>query len=162
MARVLSPTSKTSTSRLSPGLCGTAGEYFVAAELSRRGYVASITLRNARGIDILASDADAKRSVGIQVKTAQNGSKEWMLNKKAEQDLADNLFYVFVNLSPGKSPEYHVVPRDVVSKVVRESHATWLKTPGRRGREHVDNPMRKFSDRTGKYQDRWDLLGLDA
>ena len=49
------------TLRLSPGLCGTAGEYFVAAELSRRGYVASITLRNARGIDILASDGDAKR-----------------------------------------------------------------------------------------------------
>src|SRR2546425_2981470 len=149
------------TSRLSPGLCGTAGEYFVAAELSRRGYVASITLRNARGIDILASDGDAKRSVGIQVKTTQGESKEWMLNKKAEQDMAENLYYVFVNLNRGKAPEYHVVPRAVVSKYVRESHHAWLRTPGRRGRAHVDNPMRKFSDRDGKYRDRWDLLGLD-
>jgi len=77
------------TSRLSPGLCGTAGEYFVAAELSRRGYVASITLRNARGIDILASDGDAKRSVGIQVKTTQGESKEWMLNKRQSKVLTN-------------------------------------------------------------------------
>lgn len=58
-------------SRLSTGLSGVAGEYLVAAELSRRGYIASITLRNTRGIDILASNADATRSVGIQVKTNQ-------------------------------------------------------------------------------------------
>ena len=32
---------------------GVAGEYFVAAELTRRGYVSSLTLRNTRGIDIL-------------------------------------------------------------------------------------------------------------
>ena len=34
---------------------GITGEYLVAAELSRRGYVATLTLRNTRGIDILAS-----------------------------------------------------------------------------------------------------------
>jgi len=58
-----------------PGLqAGIAGEYFVAAELSRRGYVASITLRNTRGIDILASNKDATKSVGILVKTCQGGA----------------------------------------------------------------------------------------
>jgi hypothetical protein len=53
---------------------GITGEYLVAAELSRRGYVATLTLRNTRGIDILASNSDATKSVGIQVKTAQSGS----------------------------------------------------------------------------------------
>jgi hypothetical protein len=38
-------------------LAGVSGEYFVAKKLSRRGYVASLTLRNTRGIDILASKA---------------------------------------------------------------------------------------------------------
>ena len=38
--------------KVSSILIGVAGEYFVAAELSRRGYVASITLRNTKGIDI--------------------------------------------------------------------------------------------------------------
>ena len=42
--------------KLSSLLCGVAGEYFVAAELSRRGYIASITLRNTLGVDIPEAD----------------------------------------------------------------------------------------------------------
>ncbi len=38
--------------KLEPTLVGVAGEYLVAGELSLRGYIASITLRNSRGIDI--------------------------------------------------------------------------------------------------------------
>src|SRR5688572_2605946 len=77
--------------KLSTILSGVAGEYFVAAELSRRGYVASLTLRNTRGIDILASNADATRSVGIQVKSKQGRGADWLLRKKVEMlDLAEN------------------------------------------------------------------------
>ena len=60
--------------------------------------MASVTLRNTRGIDILASNRDARKSVGIQVKTSQGGRPVWVLKKKAEEDLAENLFYVFVCL----------------------------------------------------------------
>ena len=42
--------------KISSTLIGVSGEYFVAAELSRRGYVASITLRNIKGIDIVVSN----------------------------------------------------------------------------------------------------------
>ena len=77
-----------------PGiLTGNTGEYLVAAKLSCRAYVASITLRNTRGIDILASNRDATKSVGIQVvKTSQSSRPEWIPSKKAEADLAENLF----------------------------------------------------------------------
>jgi len=54
---------------LNPILSGVAGEYLVAGELSRRGYIASITLRNSKGVDILASNENASKTVGIQVKT---------------------------------------------------------------------------------------------
>lgn len=84
------------TTRLTSVLSGVSGEYFVAAELSRRGYVASITLRNTRGIDILVSNVNATKSVGIQVKTRQDAGSEWVLTKKAEElpqgDIAQNLF----------------------------------------------------------------------
>ena len=50
-------------------LTDVTGEYYVAAELSRRGYLASITLRNTKGVDVLCSNADASKSVGIQVKS---------------------------------------------------------------------------------------------
>lgn len=71
---------------------GISGEYFVAAELSRRGYVASLTLRNTRGIDVLASNADATKSVGIQVKTCQGDKPVWLLNVKTEADQAETCF----------------------------------------------------------------------
>lgn len=147
--------------KLSTIQVGVSGEYFVAAELSRRGYVASLTLRNTRGIDILASNSDATKSVGIQVKTCQGTRAIWMMNRKAEADLAENLFYVFVCLPGSDPPIFHVVPRKVVAQHVRDRHREWLGTPGRGGRQHVDTDMRQFDDSEGLYRDRWDLLGLE-
>jgi len=164
--------------RLSTSLSGVAGEYLVAAELSRRGYVASLTLRNTRGIDILASNGSASRSVGIQVKTNQDSRLGWLLNRKAEDYSEDNLFYVFVNLNGGGQPDFYVVPSEIVSNAAKEGFAWWLRTPGRRGEQHKDNPMRMFDDgalksipkqleRGGQptivagYHNRWDLLGLE-
>lgn len=147
-------------SRLSTTLSGIAGEYFVAAELSRRGFVASLTLRNTRGIDILASNSDATKSVGIQVKTNQGRGKEWMLNEKVETEVATNLCFVFVRLNDLEQPEFYVVPRHDVATWVRDNHARWLSTPGRRGQPHQPTPMRKFADSENKYLNKWDLLGL--
>ena len=154
--------------KLDAVLCGIAGEYFVAAELSRRGYLASITLRNSRGVDILATNRDATKSVAIQVKTNQRGVAEWILNEKVEKSTGDdflpeNLFFVFVNLPPsGDAPSYHIIARREVARLAKEGHERWLATPGRGGRLHSNNPIRKFKDIEGKYRDRWDLLGLDS
>ena len=139
---------------------GVAGEYFVAAELSRRGHVASLTLRNTRGIDILASNTDATKSVGIQVKTSQGTRPDWMLNATAEKDVAENLFYVFVCLPAEGEPSFYIVPRATVARQVRQSHDEWKATPGRKGQPHGDSNIRKFTDPSGAYKNRWDLLGL--
>lgn len=151
-------------SRLSTGLSGVAGEYLVAAELSRRGYIASITLRNTRGVDILASNADATGSVGIQVKTNQGSSPSWLLNAKVERtaatDLAENLFFVFVCLNDMGAPAYYIASRKDVAEYCREAHRRWVATPGLKGRPHKDNPMRRFEDPEGRYRDKWDSLGL--
>jgi hypothetical protein len=140
---------------------GVAGEYLVAAELSRRGYVASLTLRNTRGIDILVSNRDATRSVGIQVKTSQRAVADWVMTKKAEQDLAENLFYVFVSLPPDKPASFHIVPRRYVGQYLQKDHQKWMSTPGKQGQPHRDSDVRVFKDRENKFKDRWDLLELD-
>lgn len=59
--------------KLEATLVGVAGEYLVAGELSLRGYIASITLRNSRGIDIIISSSDGTKSASIQVKTNSTG-----------------------------------------------------------------------------------------
>lgn len=142
-------------------LVGVSGEYFVAAELSRLGYVASVTLRNTRGIDILATNANASRSVGIQVKTNRGKGKSWLLDQKAETYQSKTLFYVFVNLNgPDIRPDYHVIPSEVVAATITKGHREWLAQPNRAGMSHRDTRMRLFKDPESEYLGRWDLLGL--
>lgn len=148
------------TGRLNKILTGVAGEYFVAAELSRLGYVASLTLRNTRGIDVLASNADATKTVGIQVKANSEGKRHWILSDKAETDTAENLFYVFVNLNGNDAPDYFIVPRVEVAKYVMKTHRAWLAAPGRNGSVRQDSKVRVFRDPDEKYRNAWTLLGL--
>jgi hypothetical protein len=147
--------------KISGGLAGVAGEYFVAAELSRRGFISTLTLKNTRGIDILVSSSDAKKSIGIQVKTNQGSKKAWVLTAKAENFHAENLFYVFVNLrGVDLLPEFHIVPSEKVSTTIKDGHQKWLLTPGKKGQAHNDNNMRMFGDPNNEYLNRWDLLNL--
>jgi len=147
--------------KLSGVLSGVAGEYYVAAALTAQGYIASITMRNTKGVDILCSNEDASKSVAIQVKTRTTSPREWMLNEKSEDYYADNLFYVFVSLNNlKKSPDFFIVPSKDVAKYTKETHQTWLETPGRKGQAHNTTALRKFRDSDEEYLNRWDLLGL--
>lgn len=148
--------------QLTSVLSGVAGEYLCAGELSRRGYIASITLRNSRGVDILATNEDASRSVAIQVKTSYNGSTNWVLGQKADEYYADNLFYIFVNLNYGEAPDYYIVPSKTVADTVRKHYQEWLKIPGRKGQKHNENSMRTFHDKEKQFFGQWDLLGLES
>lgn len=147
--------------RISGINAGVAGEYFVAAELCKRGFIASITLRNTKGIDILASDSRAGKTVGIQVKTRQGKGHAWVMGEKAETFHAKDLFYVFVNLRGlTERPNYFVVPSKIVATFIKSNHRKWLQTPGRQGQPHNDTNMRTFRDPTGEYLECWELLGL--
>lgn len=148
-------------SQLETTLVGVTGEYFVAAELSIRGYLASVTLRNSRGIDIIASNSDASRSISIQVKTSKGGGPKWILNKKAESYCADNHYYVFVVLhAVGQRPDFYVVPSKVVSEYVSTSHRKWLAGSKKDGSSRKDSAMRVFHDHEDKYKEAWSTLGL--
>ena len=147
--------------KLESTLVGVAGEYFVAGELSRRGYIASITLRNSRGIDIIASNSDGSKSISIQVKTNSSGKKSWILNKKSEEFFSDNHYYIFVALGNfNERPSYHIVPSNDVAMYTSTSHTNWLKHKKRDGTDRKDTSMRKFDDPENKYQEAWNLINL--
>lgn len=142
---------------------GVSGEYFVAAELTRRGHIASLTQRNTQGIDGLASNQSATKSVAIQVKTKQGKSPVWVMGEKAETNKAENLFYAFVNLGNLEElPSYHIVPSGIVARFIRRNHKRYVRTPGRDGRMRKDTGMRLFRDPKHRFLNRWDLLGLDG
>ncbi|NVJ85782.1 MAG: aspartate ammonia-lyase [Algoriphagus sp.] len=145
--------------KLSKGITGIAGEYYAAAELSRRGFMASITLRNNEGVDILALDPNGLKTFAIQVKTIQNGNKKWPLNKKYEREKRKNLYYIFVMLkSEFERPEFYIVPGDELAENIKNNHQTWLNAPGRNGQPHKDNDIRIFRDNVDFYKEKWELL----
>jgi hypothetical protein len=147
--------------KINSQLAGVSGEYFVAAELSRRGFIASITMRNSPGIDILATNLNAKRAITIQCKTSRSSTKGWILSDKAEGFTPKNHFYVFVRLGEKDDhPSYHIVPSKVVAKYVATRHRDWLKGKKPNGGQRKDSAMRKFRDKENKYRGKWDLLGL--
>jgi hypothetical protein len=144
---------------------GIAGEFFVAAELTRRGYVASLTSKNTKTIDILASNEEGSKSVAIQVKTCDYKTiDKWMMTESVEKTSSDNLFYVLVNMNEGGMPSYYIIPSTIVADKIKTDHQIWINSPGANGQEHHPTTMRTFvfdnEDQRLKYKDAWDLLGL--
>ncbi len=145
--------------KLTAGLTGIAGEYYVAAELSRRGFMASITLRNNNSIDIHASHLKTKKLFAVQVKTKQIKGYKWMLNMKAEKHFDDKHFYVFASLKGLKErPDFYIVPSTIVAERIKFSHTFWLNNPGKKAQTHNASSMRIFEDATSEFLERWNLF----
>ena len=87
---------------------GSAGEFFVTAELCRLGKIALPTSRNTKGFDVIVTNEDFSITDFIQVKTNRGKYEFWIVNKPVEP--SDDRFYVFVNLLDKNSkPEYFIV-----------------------------------------------------
>jgi len=98
-----------------PQLVGMTGVYCAAAELSRRGFIVSITSRNARGIDLLATDQDYHAAWSFQVKTNANKDDSWRLGR-GDIIAEPNSFYIFVNLNGTKTPTYAIAESALVAE----------------------------------------------
>jgi hypothetical protein len=131
-------------------LTGMAGVYLVAAELSKRGFIASPTSRSAQGADLLVTDTECKRSYAVQVKTNATTFKFWLLSKKAQTFQSKTLIYALVNLRKGTT-EYYLVPSSYVARHIRISKPSktrksiWYSI-------HIDDMMEK------KYRDNWSIF----
>ncbi|HPS21668.1 MAG TPA: aspartate ammonia-lyase [Candidatus Paceibacterota bacterium] len=155
---------KKKESRSTYNITGASGEYFVAAELSRRGWIATITLKNTPNIDILATTINGNRTLNIQVKTRSISNRQgWILNKGIENLVSkDNFYIAFVDLvGKEEKPDYYLIPKNIFAKWIAKRHQEWLSTPGRGGHVRVDNPIRAFDKSQfsmfEKYHNNWDF-----
>jgi len=137
---------------------GNAGEYFVAGELERRGFTVAVPMSNVENFDILAINKKTFNQYAIQVKTTSYKRKIWTLTQKNEKLINKNIIYVFVSLNQLNTPEFHIVPSEIVAKHIKDSHQDWLNTLGKKGQEHHDNPIRKYEDKNDIYLNRWDYF----
>ena len=94
-----------------------AGEYFVAAELSKRGYAVAITMGNAKAIDLFAEKGG--RSVSVQVKAiAVRKNVGWPMMKDR---VVPNVLYVLVCLNAcGAAPSYFLLTSEEAEAKVNQ------------------------------------------
>ena len=88
---------------------GNSGEYFVAAELERRGFTAAVPMANTKDFDILARNKETDTQVAIQVKTNHGKKTTWTLSQKNENINKEDVFYIFVVLNELQYPEYYIM-----------------------------------------------------
>jgi hypothetical protein len=164
-AKVDSSNGVSGTPKQRAQLTGTAGEYFVAAELSLRGWLATVTIKNAPSIDVLAKHAQTGQTATIQVKTTSKQSGRFILSAKDEA-LAEGSdeWYVFVVLRPlGTRPDFYIVPRQVVSSYLYCVYREWHSRPDRQGRQRKHVTTRDINaDHLGEYKENWTLLEQPA
>lgn len=148
---------------------GRSGELFVAAEISRRGAIASLFLTNTPRVDIIASNNDQTRLINIQVKTKGPRSSVWQwsvrkLREELRKEPGDQIdFIVFVGLNNlSEPPVYYVCPlREFVeAKDIR--HSDWeLRYTEKHGKkvdsDHLSVDKKDLKD---EWKDNWSLLGI--
>jgi hypothetical protein len=147
------------------GLIGAAGEYHVAAQLSMRGWLATVTIKNSPGTDVLAQHATTGRVVAIQTKTTSQRGASLVLGRKDEiPDPAGRGWYVLVAMrGTEERPVFYVIPRNHVAALMWVGHRAWLSAPGRAGHVRKDSPVREIRPgHVESYRERWDALEDDA
>jgi hypothetical protein len=142
-----------------------AGEFFVAAELSRRGAHTAIYLGNMPRIDLSATNIDQTRVVSIQVKTRRAGT--WHARttdgRACEEKTDETHFWIFVDILNNKlKPDYYIVPEWWLANNIHELHTAYLQKHGGKRKHGGDSTHHGVTlDRIEQWKDRWDILGLD-
>ena len=126
---------------------GNAGEFFVLAELTRRGWTAGLTARNNRAYDILAKRDNDFAAIRVKTKSSASDAFRWnakpsgelFLDAGSERDLC---VLVDIPEDDNLGPTYYVVPTPVIDKWLKDDFAAWLLKPGRKGPHDPDNRQR--------------------
>jgi hypothetical protein len=119
---------------------GIAGEFFVAAELSKRGWIATLTAKNTPDVDVLASRPTGDVHARIQVKTRTPAYKYAHRVGKRLKLVGERDFLILVDLGDDEeSPRYWIVPTRVAAGLITSEQ---IRT------KDIE-----------EYKDRWDLLG---
>jgi hypothetical protein len=153
---------------------GLAGEFYVLAQLVQHDLIATLTLANTKGVDILVANPELNRLFKIEVKTTDSDPRyeslfsnepcySWPMSAKHERLIDADLFYCFVVLRGcTQLPRFFIVPSRYVATYVRAQHAYWLRT---RQKPVADTTMRRFripaSDPLG-FENNWVVLAEGA
>ena len=126
-----------------------ASQFLVAAELTRRGYLVSLTLGNAPTADLLVVSPSGKHFM-VNGK-GQSTRNFWLIKRESSQE---DLFYILVYLPKEGSPRYFVLSsREMMNE--RKKYEGHIKARGGSYRDELGG----FNWSTAfPYENRWDVL----
>lgn len=148
------------------------GEYLVAAELCRRGLIATTFTGNVPDFDIIATN-EAFETIPIQVKTIRRGA--WQLDAKKFLNIAiengvqriidkldlpnPNMVCIFVKFISQGNDEFYIFRLVDLQETIFEVHSQYLKKHGGRrpkneNSTHIGLNL-KFLER---FKNNWDLI----
>ena len=148
---------------------GIAGEYFVAGELSRRGFIAAVTLRNTAGVDIVASNEHDSVNIQVKTRTVERTDNSWQMGSKPLEikKAWRKSFYVFVAIhsnTENQNIDYYVIPKNLLNRKMENIVKRFLKK-SKRTHQTLEKCRRVlFLD--GRYsfpelkklKNRWDII----
>lgn len=143
---------------------GRAGEYFVVAELNKRGAFAVPFAGNMPKIDIIACNNDESRTVYLQVKTKRG--KNWHLSIVGSQPMSpkddESHFWIFVDLGDVNAhPRHWIVPEWWLKDNIYHAHQAYLHQHGGIRPSNPDSTHHSIDERRLEpWHDRWDILGI--
>lgn len=129
-------------------LVGTAGEYYVCAELCRRGHLALLTPKNNPVFDVVATSTNGSKSISIQVKTRSIRNKQgWKLGAEmAAENHPKGLFVVLVNLHDDGLPDFYLYKHSELAKRVQAVYNTYMAKPKKDGSQRKEVGFRWFDE----------------
>ena len=127
---------------------GIAGEYFVAGELSRRGFIAAVTLRNTAGVDIVASNEYDSVDIQVKTRTVELTENSWQMGSKPLQTKKawSKSFYIFVSvhsIPENQQIEYYIIPKNLLNQKVENEYKKFLKR-SKKSKQTLEKGKRVF------------------
>ena len=152
------------------------GEFLVAAELARQGWLGAMLSGNTPDFDLVATDIKG-RSVPVQVKAITGSSWQFDVSRFAEitysgksqligklKPYPRNLVCVLVALSRnGRTDDFFVLPVQSLQKLIIRHHAKYL---AKHGGIRPKNPKSTHSalqvTQVERYRGKWDVVAIAA
>lgn len=151
-------------------LVGQTGEYLVAAELSRRGLIATTFTGNVPHYDIIASD-ETGRHVSVQVKASRGPSwqfgdvalycditfdfKRQVVGEKKPCPVR-RLIMVFVKIGEDGNDSFYILPWERLRDLLVDLHEAYLaKHDGTRPKKWESLHCAIAESALRPYQDKW-------
>jgi hypothetical protein len=126
---------------------GNVGMYFAVYRLSMMGWNVMPTARNARGVDLLAYDARARRYKGIQVKAVSKEIPPIPLGKSVDELMGD--WWIIVTNAATTNPVCFIMKPD---EVMRHAHRG-----EKEGRISYWLQSKKYN--VDEFREAWDRIG---